>query len=148
RLLLLALFRLESGAPAASREALRELKSATAGADLPFFVGRAHAMGLLPEHVTLADAQQLLRHLQARSRAIVAYVPGPLPTPAHLFLTQDPDADLHRGWKGTPASASIQVVPVPGTHQSMLSPGNVEVLGTAMSCAIRTPAHGPNGRSG
>ncbi|HEX8317689.1 non-ribosomal peptide synthase/polyketide synthase [Longimicrobium sp.] len=133
----------DNGVTPATPEALQALKEATEGSDLPAFIAECKARGLLPETVTMARAEQVDSRIALLKRTHAEFVPGPLPVPAYLFSTEDEkDDDPYRGWGDIPGGAPVRLVPVPGTHHTMWKKGNVEVVGAAISHAIRASAAG------
>ncbi|HET7464663.1 MAG TPA: hypothetical protein VFJ82_25700, partial [Longimicrobium sp.] len=46
------------------------------------------------------------------------------------------DPDPSRGWRITLPAAQLQVMPVPGTHLSMMQVQNAATLGAALSRAV------------
>jgi amino acid adenylation domain-containing protein len=132
----------DSGETRAAPEALQALKAETEGLDLPAFIARCKARGLLPETVTVARAEQVDSRIALLNRSITDYVPGPLPVSATIFATDDAGDDPRRGWEDMPGGAPFRVERVPGTHHTMWKKGNVEVVGAVISRAVRASAAG------
>uniref|UniRef100_UPI003B3A4085 amino acid adenylation domain-containing protein n=1 Tax=Longimicrobium sp. TaxID=2029185 RepID=UPI003B3A4085 len=132
----------DGGVAPATPEALRALKEETEGLGLPGFFAACKARRLLPETVTLARAEQVESRIALLKRSNVEYVPGPLPFPVHLFTCDEADAkgDPRLGWRDLPGGAPFRLVRVPGMHHTMWKKGNVEVVGAAISRAIRASA--------
>jgi amino acid adenylation domain-containing protein len=134
----------DGGMAPATPESLRALKEETEGLDLPAFFAACKARRLLPESVTLARAEQVESRIALLKRSNAEYVPGPLPFPVHLFTCEEADAkgDPSLGWQCMPGGAPFRLVRVPGMHHTMWRKGNVEVVGAALSRAIRASAEG------
>ncbi|HEU4558603.1 MAG TPA: thioesterase domain-containing protein, partial [Longimicrobium sp.] len=142
QLTVLDLLARDNGVTPATPEAIQALKEETEGMDLPAFIATCKARGLLPETVTVARAQQVDSRIALLRRTHAEFVPGPLPVSAHIFSSEDAEADPRRGWEDLPGGAPFQLVRVPGTHHTMWKKGNVEVVGAAISHAIRASAAG------
>ncbi len=109
-------------------------QAAAPGTDMETFVRRCREKGLLPDHVTAAQAQEMQDRVSANRRALREYFPHPLPLPVHLFPAQEStDPDLQRGWQALAGDAPTRLSPVPGTHLSMMEARNVRSLGEALS---------------
>jgi thioesterase domain-containing protein len=135
--LLLRMLRLEHGMEEAAGPALAGLASAAATLELEALVGRCHETGLLPAGVGADQVRRMRDPLRANRSAAREYFPQPLPLPVHLFAArEDAGADPSRGWRAVLPEASIRVVPVPGSHLSMMESANVGALGEALSREI------------
>ncbi|HEX2190549.1 MAG TPA: amino acid adenylation domain-containing protein, partial [Longimicrobiaceae bacterium] len=132
----------DSGMTPATPEALRALKDDTEGQDLPAFIATCKARGLLPETLTVARAEQVDSRIALLKRAYAEFVPRPLPVPVHLFISDEVAGDPRRGWRDIPGGAPFRLERVPGAHHSMWKKGNIEVVGAAISRAIRASAAG------
>jgi arthrofactin-type cyclic lipopeptide synthetase C len=69
------------------------------------------------------------------------YVPTPIPIPIHLFRAEETSngdgADSHYNyWEMALPMEMIRLIPVPGTHLSMMEPPHVASLGEAISHAM------------
>ncbi|HYR12451.1 MAG TPA: thioesterase domain-containing protein, partial [Longimicrobium sp.] len=127
----------DSGTTPATPEALLALKEDTEGQDLPAFIATCRARGLLPETVTVAQAEQVESRIALLKRTCAEFVPRPLPVSVHLFASADMAGDSRRGWRDLPGGAPFRLERVPGSHHTMWKKGNVEVVGAAISRAIR-----------
>jgi thioesterase domain-containing protein len=132
----------DNGVAPATPEALQALREDTEGLDLPAFIATCKARGLLPETVAAARAEQVYSRIALLKRTHAEFVPGPLPVSVHIFVSDDAPNRPRRGWQDMPGGAPFQLVRVPGTHHTMWKKGNVEVVGAAISRAIRTSAAG------
>ncbi|HEU4561488.1 MAG TPA: amino acid adenylation domain-containing protein [Longimicrobium sp.] len=114
-----------------------EASVAAGDANLETFVTRCLEQGLLPSHVTVEQARQMRDRMRDHQRALGEYSPQPLPVAVHLFpAQQSTDPDPSHGWQATLPATRLQVVPVPGTHLSMMQAPNAATLGEALSRAI------------
>ncbi|MFL5540880.1 MAG: alpha/beta fold hydrolase, partial [Longimicrobiaceae bacterium] len=105
--------------------------------DLETFVRKCREEGLLPSHVTVAQARAVRNRLRAHQAAVGEYSPQPIPVLVHQFPAGDsPLADPTRGWGAFHPERSLRVTPVPGTHLSMMRPPNAATLGEALSRAL------------
>ncbi|HEU4556753.1 MAG TPA: amino acid adenylation domain-containing protein [Longimicrobium sp.] len=132
----------DSGMVPATIEALRALWEDTRGQDLPGFIATCKARGLLPETVTVDRAERMDNRIALLKRTNAEYVPGPLPVPVHLFVSDDVPNHPRRGWKDIPGGAPFRLERVPGNHHTMWKKGNVEVTGAVISRALRASAAG------
>jgi len=108
-------------------------------ADLEAYVARAQAEGRLPGHVTVPQFREMRNRGRVNDQAVRGYDPRPLPVVVYHFSAQEaPMVDEpSRGWRDLLPEGALQVTPVPGTHQSMMDPPNVTMLGEALSRALR-----------
>ncbi|WP_420124963.1 amino acid adenylation domain-containing protein [Longimicrobium sp.] len=127
-------------------EAIMALRVDADGLDMAGFIAECKARALLPQSVTVAQAEEADSRLVLLERSYVDNVPGPLPVPVHLFSSDDAEAegDLRRGWADLPGGAPFRVVRVPGNHNTMWTKGNVEIVGAAISRAVRASAAAGN----
>jgi thioesterase domain-containing protein len=132
----------DSGTAPATIEALRALWVDTKDQDLAGFITTCKARGLLPETVTVARAEQMDNRIALLKRTNAEYVPGPLPVPVDLFVSDDAPNHPLRGWHDMPGGAPFRLERVPGTHHTMWKKGNVEMVGATISRALRASAAG------
>jgi arthrofactin-type cyclic lipopeptide synthetase C len=105
--------------------------------DLETFVHRCRGEGLLPPHVTVAQARAVRDRLRGHQAALREYSPLPIPVLVHQFpAQQSPERDPARGWGAFHPRGWLRVTPVPGTHLSMMRPPNAAALGEALSRAM------------
>ncbi|HEX2081774.1 MAG TPA: amino acid adenylation domain-containing protein, partial [Longimicrobium sp.] len=111
--------------------------AAAGDADLETFVRKCREEGLLPRHVTVAQARAVRDRLRNHQRAVREYSPQPLPVLLHQFPAGDSRlTDPTRGWGTFHPRGWLRVTPVPGTHLSMMRPPNAATLGEALSRAV------------
>jgi arthrofactin-type cyclic lipopeptide synthetase C len=114
-----------------------EGEAASGDEDLETFVQRCRGEGLLPPHVTVAQARAVRDRLRRHQGAMREYSPLRIPVLVHQFpAQQSPEADPTRGWGAFHSPRLLRVAPVPGTHLSMMQPPNAAVLGEALSRAL------------
>jgi thioesterase domain-containing protein len=105
--------------------------------DLETFVRKCRDDGLLPPHVTVAQARAVRDRLRAHQAALREYSPQPFPVLVHQFPAGDSrHTDPTRGWGAFHPAGWLRVTPVPGTHLSMMRPPNAATLGQALSRAV------------
>ncbi|HYR06691.1 MAG TPA: hypothetical protein VEQ60_02905, partial [Longimicrobium sp.] len=104
--------------------------------DLDTFVRKCREDGLLPRHVTVAQARAVRDHLRNHQRALGEYSPQPLPVLLHQFPAGDSLTDPTRGWGAFHPEGWLRVTPVPGTHLSMMRAPNAATFGEALSRAL------------
>ncbi len=103
--------------------------------DLRGMLAACVAAGLMPPELETAQLRRYLTVQDAIEYAIWQYRPRHLPLPIWLYLAKDQGhADPKLGW--AKLAAQVQVVAVPGTHQTMIMPGQVEQLAALMFDAI------------
>ncbi|HST57571.1 MAG TPA: alpha/beta fold hydrolase, partial [Longimicrobium sp.] len=124
---------LADGAGAESDEQI----AAAGDDDLETFVRTCREEGLLPRHVTVAQARAVRDRLRNHQRALGEYSPQPLPVLLHQFPAEDSrTADPTRGWGAFHPQGWLRVTPVPGTHLSMMRAPNAATFGEALSRAV------------
>ncbi|HVH13184.1 MAG TPA: hypothetical protein VM759_09035, partial [Longimicrobium sp.] len=107
---------------------------------LEAYVARMRAEGRLPGHVTVAQFREMRNRGRVNDEAVRGYDPRPLPVVVHHFSAlESPMVDEpSRGWRDLLPEGSLQVTPVPGTHQTMMDPPNAAVLGAALSRGLES----------
>ncbi|WP_428253041.1 alpha/beta fold hydrolase, partial [Gynuella sp.] len=98
--------------------------------------------GLLPEGWDFEYMTEWLKHEQKCIEADVGYEYLPYPITIHLFKAEMDESghpnNLHPylGWDRVLPTSQINVINVPGNHQTMLQSPNVELLGENIAKAI------------
>ncbi|WP_420127865.1 non-ribosomal peptide synthase/polyketide synthase [Longimicrobium sp.] len=115
-----------------------EEKIAAAGdGDLETFILKCREDGLLPPHVTAAQARAVRDRIRGHDAALGEYSPQPIPVLIHQFSAADNRlSDPTRGWGAFHPQGWLRTTPVPGTHLSMMRPPNTATLGEALSRAV------------
>ncbi|TCP57968.1 amino acid adenylation domain-containing protein [Tumebacillus sp. BK434] len=89
----------------------------------------AQAMDLLPPDVELLQFKRLLKVYRAIKDAHDRYTPATYPGTVTLFLAEEQPTDITDqtlGWGA--CSANINVIPVPGDHETIMKQPNVKLL--------------------
>ncbi|ELX07967.1 linear gramicidin synthase subunit C [Janthinobacterium sp. HH01] len=106
-------------------------------ADLAAMVKLCERFRLLPEDTDPGTVRRYLAVEHEGAMAVINYVAPPLSVPTTLFRAEEGDnQDPHSGWAALLGNA-LQVVPVGGSHLSIIQPPHVAALGAAISSAIR-----------
>jgi amino acid adenylation domain-containing protein len=116
-----------------------QLDSLAKTADFETFVRTCQEKQLIPSNISLEDVRNYLARRKASYHAMDDYHPLALPIPIYLFKAmdkEDPAGDDHLGWAKALPQAQIRVIPVPGTHVSIMETPQIEVLGRSLSDAI------------
>jgi thioesterase domain-containing protein len=135
----------DSGETRAAPEAIMALRvDAQQGMDMEAFIAACKARALIPETVTVARAEQVARRMDLLARSHDDFVPRPLPVSVTMFSSDDTMnvKDPLRGWREMPGGAPFRLVRVPGTHHTMWTKGNVELVGAVISREIRASSAG------
>jgi amino acid adenylation domain-containing protein len=123
-----------------------KLNTLSKTADLETFIQACQEKQLLAPRMSLKDIKHYLTRAKGYRLALNDYYPQPIPVPIYLLKAiekeeddpiHDYDSDGHLGWAKALPKARIHVIPVPGTHSSMLSPTHIDVLGRSLTDAIR-----------
>ena len=120
-----------------------QLESRVKTADIERFVMSCQKKQLLPPNMSVEDSRHYLVRMMASIHALYNYHPQPIPIPIYLFRAMDeiddvrPARDDYLGWTELLPKAQIRVIPVPGTHYSMVQPPQIEMLGRSLSAAMR-----------
>src|SRR5258708_6782666 len=113
-------------------------------------VDKCPQMALCPDRLNDPSAKNIRDILDCENNyqaASVRYSAQELPIHVHLFVAQDNDAaDPLLGWTDFISRSRLRLIPITGTHQSMLSSPNVETLGSILSHSILQSA-GSSGKS-
>ncbi len=132
---------LESGSNESLQSRIEELKCLELEVDFGTLVRKCHDMSILPRHIMGFTTEEVAHYLSRERMFYLAnlqYIAQPIPIPIYLFTAQCEEiANPLRHWDAVLPTEQIRVIPVPGTHQSMVKPPNIELLGRALSDAIR-----------
>src|SRR5262249_14082769 len=126
--------------------AISRLKSNAPAMDLATLVWKCQEMSLVPEEwnqLTIAQVEQILARIHSYDRALFSYLAQRLPIAIHIFAAKDNGFRPFLGWNAVLPEDRIRATTVPGTHMSMMATPNIEMLGNALSRAIRTSAGRP-----
>ncbi|MDD5035967.1 MAG: hypothetical protein PHE55_14550, partial [Methylococcaceae bacterium] len=84
------------------------------------------------------DIRQFLARRRTYMQANADYRAQPIPLPIHLFTARDEAVDDPlRGWEAVAPAERLRLIPVEGTHLSMMEEPQIASLGAALSAAIR-----------
>ena len=122
-----------------ARAALEEVKSGANTMSLAV-LARAYqtAVSPLEKRLTTLQAEEAFTLAHTIDMSSIRYRAQPLRIPIHLFAAQGSDAvDCFRGWDTIVPQELIRVVPMQGTHSSIMGSPNIERLGNALSQALR-----------
>jgi amino acid adenylation domain-containing protein len=123
--------------------AMARARAAAPDMDLPTLIRTCQEMSFTPpdwDHLKAEQIEQILLRIRSYHLALFAYSPQRIPVLAHLFTAQDNSFLPFLGWNAVLPENQIRAIPVQGTHVSMMATPNIEMLGQAVSCAIRNIA--------
>jgi thioesterase domain-containing protein len=137
---LFLLVMLQSASSADKFHQFEELKSAAPQMKLEDLVLICKERSLLPLRLAELPPEHIQRtidHMRFLFRIYDGYAAPPISIPIHLFchLDADPDPTLY-GWKTILPASLIRAIQAPGTHLTMMEPGNIELLGKALTVAL------------
>jgi thioesterase domain-containing protein len=96
---------------------------------------------LITAELSVDEMRQFLNRFRSNVLAARSYIAYSLPIPLHLFAAEDAEfaADVHslHFWEMVLPMEQIQLISVPGNHQSMMEPPHIASLGEALSRALR-----------
>jgi thioesterase domain-containing protein len=111
--------------------------------DFDSLVQYCRKISILPERFLRRSSAQIRRQLkreQTYYKASARYCARPLAIPVNLFLAQEPSSLLpYLGWETALDKNRLRTTVVPGNHNSMLRPPNLNVLAQALSNAFNEP---------
>jgi thioesterase domain-containing protein len=127
----------------AHQGAIDEIKSCAASTDYPVLLKRCQEMSLLPRRYDSMPAAQLmnaLSHKQVYECSLTQYSAQQISIPIHLFVTcENPEhCDRHLGWAALLPESLLRVIPMPGSHESIMTGQDIQVLGRALSREIQS----------
>jgi thioesterase domain-containing protein/aryl carrier-like protein len=123
----------------------KQLEREAKTADLQNFVETCREKRLLPQHMSMEAVEHYLVRMKASANALEDYHPLSVPISLHLFKAMDEREntpfyqDEYLGWNQVVPESQIHVVPVPGTHVSLMQAPQNENLGKALSTALSQP---------
>jgi thioesterase domain-containing protein len=107
--------------------------------DFEQVVNMCKGMDLLPQHITAKECMSYIKRYEIHEMSNDQYDARKLPIHVHLFSAQE-DVDEKvpplLGWDSILPLEQIQIIPVAGTHLTMMELPNIEPLGVALSTAI------------
>jgi thioesterase domain-containing protein len=120
------------------------LRSNLAAMDIATLLQKIKDMSLIPkEYATYSVAQIRARFARAYAMKLAAasYSARQIPIPVHLFVAQEGGrGNPSNGWSLVVPKNQLRVIPVSGTHLSMMRSPHIETLGRSLSQAIRNAA--------
>jgi amino acid adenylation domain-containing protein len=96
---------------------------------------------IAPADLSVDEVRQYLEHFRNNLLAAKNYAAYSIPILLHLFVARDSEvlaaASPHRNWETVLPVEQIRLLPVPGTHLSMMESPQIEALGDAISQTLR-----------
>jgi arthrofactin-type cyclic lipopeptide synthetase C len=96
---------------------------------------------LIPGYLNAHNPQQLkqtVARMYSYQLAVRNYFVKPLPIPLNIFAAKGEDpTNSSLGWNEIQGKGLLRVIPVPGTHGSMMAPPQVETVGQVLSEVIQ-----------
>jgi amino acid adenylation domain-containing protein len=113
-------------------------------------VQKCQELSLLPDGFTGKTAAQVrnwLARVHAIGLAYGRYSPPQLSVPVHLFRAErETYASPTLGWNAVIPDDRLELIPISGTHLSMMESPNIQILGQALSRAIHNRVAARAGR--
>ncbi|MBZ4421504.1 amino acid adenylation domain-containing protein, partial [Myxococcus sp. RHSTA-1-4] len=136
----------------ASSELTQHLRSLAPHEQMLEVLRRARAGGVVEESFSLVDLQTFLAVWKAHMRALFGYQPRPYEGPAVYLRASEyvPPHPLHpeQPWQQL-VRGGLELIHVPGNHQTMIEPPHVEVMARHLNaCMRRLEAREVTGRTG
>ncbi|MEB0259440.1 amino acid adenylation domain-containing protein [Undibacterium sp. 5I1] len=113
-----------------------DLKSLAIENDIERMLALCRTNKIVPNDIDNTSLRQLLAVLHANRRAQATYVTRPLSVPSWLFAACDEVGAGATNGLTTSGVGRLTVVPLNGTHKTLVEHPNVEALGNAMTAAI------------
>ena len=133
---------LQSASGSDKFQQFEELKSAAADMKLEELVLICKERSLLPLRLAELPPEHIQRtidHMRFLFRIYDGYAAPQISIPIQLFCHLDDDSDpTLYGWKTILPASLIRTIPAPGTHLTMMEPGNIELLGKALTVALES----------
>ncbi|MCL7422702.1 MAG: amino acid adenylation domain-containing protein [Methylobacter sp.] len=115
-----------------------EITSAASSMDFAELVSKFQALSMLPAHLTVDEFRRFLLRWHSHRIADAQYCARKLPIPIHLYATSEHAGEsLFRNWDSVLPEQQIRLIPVTGSHQTMMELPHIESLGAALSTSIR-----------
>ena len=119
------------------RSGMEQLKAAAADADIQTLMQMARRSGLFPAGFSLQGLLQLMENSRIIIRAYGEYAVQPIAVPVHYYsAVGDTVNEPLRGWGEVLSEMQLRLIPVPGTHQSMMISPHIEVFADALNSAL------------
>ncbi|MFC5474599.1 non-ribosomal peptide synthetase [Paraherbaspirillum soli] len=120
--------------------AVDRLKSAAMDMDLATLIETARQSAIMPDFLpglAIPEVQQILARHRAICQAYYDYAAPPIAVPLHLYCAEDDNSyPPLRGWNLVLPETWIRLIPVPGTHQTMMIAPHIAALGQALSAGL------------
>ena len=133
------------------RATIEKMREDSATMDFLLLARKVQEDSLVPpwmDGLTAAQAERWRIRSHAIGLANRNYAAVQIPSSVHLFTAQEshsPDTSL--GWNTLFPEDLLHILPVPGTHYSMIRSPQVEILGRSLSDAIRNVDQSPIGHA-
>jgi thioesterase domain-containing protein len=139
--ILLMLCENEANVAGRMQDAMEEVIACASAADFDAFVQLCKQEDLIPEYLRSHSCEQLKRTILRMKSYQVAgthYFPQPISIPLMVFATRHSmDLQPTLGWNAVVPDRMIHIIPIPGTHRSMMLAPNVDNLGRKLADEIR-----------
>jgi arthrofactin-type cyclic lipopeptide synthetase C len=101
------------------------------------------------EHLSAPEARAQCRNLDIHLRAMEAYRPQSINIPLHLFVASErpvawPLSTASLGWECCVPARLLRAQSAPGSHQSMMKPPHIKVLGQRLTESLAAAATKPD----
>jgi thioesterase domain-containing protein len=135
---MLTLLEAAAGNDPVLKAAMEKLKAAAPDIDVPTLLQLARRNGLFPAGFSLQGLLQLMENSRTIIRAYGDYAAQPIGVPVHFYSAEgDTVNEPLRGWGAVVPEMLLRLVPVPGTHQSMMISPHIEVFAHALNTALQ-----------
>jgi thioesterase domain-containing protein/aryl carrier-like protein len=133
------LLRLVSPAIDINSSLMGQLETLAATVDFETLAKRCQDTGLIPARLSVESIRHLLTNYRINESASLDYHRQPIPIAIHLFRAiEQPDTqDSSLGWTNILPKEQVQVIPVPGTHKTIVESPHVEKLGELLSAVVK-----------
>jgi thioesterase domain-containing protein/acyl carrier protein len=128
---------LRSAAPLTSQN--RELQLMAVARDFDAILDYARIHDLLPQGVERELVTGFLRQNHEFSLALYRYRPRVLPVRVSLFPAIEQERmDMSNGWNAIMPMEKLHIIPIRGTHHTMMADPHIRELGQAISATLAT----------